>query len=256
MNVVIIGAGNVGTNLAYALSKQNNIVQIISKTQNSARILAEKINTEYTSDLKNISNIADIYIVAVNDGSIVKLVKQINVENKIIVHTAGSVNIDALKNSGNNYGIFYPLQTFSKHKILEFDNIPICVEANNYETEKSIQELAKSISNKVYLINSEQRKYLHLSAVFACNFTNHLYNISKKILKEKNLDFEIIKPLIEETAKKIKNTEPADAQTGPAARNDKIIIEKHLELLSLYPEFQNIYNILTKSIIEKHLKNE
>ncbi len=256
MKVVIIGAGNVGTNLTYALSKKNNIVQIISKTQNSARILAEKINTEYTSDLKNISNIADIYIVAVNDGSIVKLLKQINVENKIIVHTAGSVNVDVLKNSGNNYGTFYPLQTFSKYKILEFQNIPILVEANNSETEKNIKKLAESISNNVYLINSEQRKYLHLSAVFACNFTNHLYNISKKILKEKNLDFEIMKPLIEETAKKIKNTEPVNAQTGPAVRNDKIIIEKHLELLSLYPEFQNIYNILTKSIIETHLKNE
>jgi len=152
--------------------------------------------------------------------------------------------------SENNCGVFYPLQTFSKNQKINFKDVPICIEANNKKTLNILSNLAKSVSNNIYFTNSEQRKSLHLAAVFACNFTNHLYSISENILKKENIDFEILKPLIIETANKIKNHSPLEMQTGPAIRNDKEIIKEHLKLLKRNKTEQNIYKLLTENIIK------
>lgn len=251
MEIVIIGAGNLATNLAHTLSNHHNIVQIVSRTKMSAENLAKSLDAKYCVGAEDIYRLADLYIIATNDDSIFEIAKGINFKDKTIVHTAGSINIDVL-NDFMQFGVFYPLQTFSKNKIIDFTNIPICIEANNIETENKLLEVAGTISSNVHIVSSEQRKYLHLSAVFACNFTNHLYNLANDILREKNIDFEILKPLIIETANKIIENNPNDAQTGPAIRKDKIIIAKHLELLSLNSNLLEIYNKLTESIIEKH----
>ncbi len=254
MKIVVIGAGNVGTNLINALRDKHDIVQIVSKTEHSARKAALKFNTDYTTKLDNVNKDSDVYIISVNDTFVQDVAGNIAVENKIILHTAGSMDLDTVKTKYNNYGVFYPLQTFSKNKLLDFSDIPLCIEANNKNTEKIICELASSISSKVFVINSEQRKYIHLAAVFVCNFTNHLYNISYQILKNKGLDFDLLKPLISETADKVLNILPADAQTGPAVRKDEIIIEKHLKLLLFDTKLQKIYKDLTNNIIETHTK--
>jgi predicted short-subunit dehydrogenase-like oxidoreductase (DUF2520 family) len=157
--------------------------------------------------------------------------------------------MDILKSAAKNYGVFYPLQTFSKNKKADFKTIPICLEANNTSTLKVIQSLGKSISNNVRTINSEQRKVVHLSAVFACNFTNHFYAIASDILASKKLSLDILKPLIEETANKIKNNSPAKMQTGPAIRGDKKTMNAHLKLLE-NKEYKKLYKLMSESIMK------
>lgn len=247
--IVIIGAGNVATQLGLALKKsKHTIIQVYSKHKSSASNLAKSLNCDYTNYSDKINLSADIYIIAVNDDAIAEVVKQLRLADKIVVHTSGSVEMNILKSSSKNYGVFYPLQTFSKNNKVDFSTIPICLEANNTATLKTLQSIAKSISNNVQIINSEQRKTIHLAAVFACNFTNHLYTISSTILESANLSFDILKPLIEETAKKIKNTSPVETQTGPAVRDDKKTINNHLKMLSDNKEYQQLYKIISKSI--------
>jgi len=247
MNIVFIGAGNLATNLSITLKDAGySILQVYSRTGKSAQELAQKINCDYTTDINNLKK-ADIYFFSVADKIIPKLLESSNFENKFIVHTAGSVSIDVFKNKSNNYGVLYPLQTFSKERIVDFKNIPICIEANNSESHQLLENIANSISNDVRLIDSEQRKIIHLTAVFACNFVNHLYSISSDILKKGNLPFDILKPLIIETANKIIDKDPKCVQTGPAVRNDTQTIEKHLEMLD-DQNLKNIYRLISDDI--------
>jgi len=247
--IVIIGAGNVGTQLSLALKKsKHTIIQVYSKHKSSASNLAKSLNCNYTNYPDKIDTTADIYIIAINDDSIVEIVKQLKLKDKIVVHTSGSVEMDILKPSSKNYGVFYPLQTFSKNNKVDFKIIPICLEASNTATFKILQSLAKSISNNVQKIDSEQRKTIHLAAVFANNFSNHLYTIAAAILKSANVSFDILKPLIEETAKKIKSSSPDEIQTGPAMRDDKKTMNKHLKMLSGKKDYQQLYKLISKSI--------
>jgi predicted short-subunit dehydrogenase-like oxidoreductase (DUF2520 family) len=247
--IVIIGAGNVATQLGLALKKsKQTIVQVYSKHQTSASVLAKSLKCKYTNSPETIDTTADIYIIAVNDDAIATVVKQLKLKDKIIVHTSGSVEMEILKPASKNYGVFYPLQTFSKKNKADFTTIPICIESNNINTFNTLQALAKSISNNVQKINSEQRKVIHLAAVFACNFSNHLYTIASTILASTNLSLDILKPLIEETAAKIKNNLPAEVQTGPAVRDDKKTMDKHLKMLSDKKEYQQLYKLMSKSI--------
>ena len=162
------------------------------------------MNTICTTNLDEIIDSADIYILAVKDDAIAAIVKKINISNALLVHTSGTTNLDVLKKSTKNFGVFYPLQTFSKSKTIDFLQVPICIEASNKQAENMLMQLAKSISNNVYKVNSIKRKKIHLAAVFACNFTNHLYAIAEGILKKEKLPFQLLIPLIEETANKIK----------------------------------------------------
>lgn len=249
--IVIIGSGNVATHLGVALKKSNySIVQVYSLHKSFAGKLAKDLKCKYTIDPLKIDKSADIYFIAVNDDAIVEVVKQLVLNEKIVVHTSGSVEMNILKPSSKNYGVFYPLQTFSKNTKVDFKTIPICIEANNSVTLKVLCSIAKNISGNVQKINSAQRKSIHLAAVFANNFSNHLYTIASSILASANVSFDILKPLIEETARKIKNSPPNETQTGPAIRDDKKTINNHLKMLSNKKEYQQLYSLMSKSIIE------
>ena len=226
ISVAIIGKGNVSHHLFKAFSKAKGID-------------VSQINSR---KLKNIPKV-DIVIIAVSDDAISEVSSNIN--DKLIVHTSGSVSLNSLKNKGNK-GVFYPLQSFSKDKNVDFNTIPFCLEAENEKDLKLLKKLAKSIGKKVYKVNSEQRKSLHVSAVFVNNFVNHLYKIGSDICNKQNVPFEILHPLIEETASKIAKLSPEEAQTGPAKRNDLQTIQKHIEMLT--KEQQEIYQLITKSI--------
>lgn len=247
--IVIIGAGNVATQLGLALKKAKYpILQVLSKRKASASKLGIILNAEHTSSYSKLNLNADFYIIAVSDDAISEVAKKLNLDKQIIVHTSGSVSLDVLKNSSTNIGVFYPLQTFSKERKANFRNIPICYEANNSKTHQRLLLLARSISRTVKSINSDQRKSIHLAAVFACNFTNHFYSIAEDILKSNNMSLDILKPLIEETTNKIKENSPSDMQTGPAIRDDKKTVIKHIGMLTDKDQKQ-AYKLISKLIL-------
>lgn len=249
--ITLIGAGNVATQLGTTLQKAGfEILQVYSRSDKAARTLAKKINAQPITDLKKLLPVASIYIIAVKDDAIAELAKQLHVNNQVVVHTSGSIEMSVLKGTSQNYGVFYPLQTFSKSKAVDFSNIPICIEASNKKTAKTLKRFAKSISKSVQEINSAQRKTLHVAAVFACNFTNHMYAIADSLLTKSNISFDLLKPLIMETADKIKHQAPVLMQTGPAIRNDKKTMDAHLKLLSTDKQLRAIYKL-----ISDHIKN-
>lgn len=245
IRITLIGSGNVAQHLikAFTKSEEIEIGQVFSRKKKSLLHLidSDKIVTDF-SDLKD----ADLYVISITDDAISEVSSQLPFQNQLVVHTSGTSSI-AILNSKNRRGVFYPLQTFSKNKTVDFSVIPICLEAENERDYNVLETVAKSISNAVFSISSEQRKALHVSAVFVNNFTNHLYQIGQEICKEHQMSFEILKPLIQETADKIKTLNPIDAQTGPAKRNDYGTIEAHLNYLTNENQ-KNIYKILTQSI--------
>ena len=255
-NIVMIGSGNVATQLALALIEKGiHVKQVYSQSTESARILSEKVNAGFTNDLFQLDTEADLYVIAVKDPAIQEVLENLRLrENQLIVHTAGSVPMNILEGFTNNYGVFYPLQTFSKSRKVDFSDIPICIEANHPSNLMKLEELGKRLSETVSQINSDERKTLHLAAVFTNNFVNHFYAIGAEILHDKRLDFELLKPLIRETAAKIETLQPVEAQTGPAKRNDQAIISLHLKMLQNKPEYQKIYSFVTESIFQVHQK--
>jgi predicted short-subunit dehydrogenase-like oxidoreductase (DUF2520 family) len=257
-NVVSIGAGNLATQLALALiEKEVQVTQVFSRNPESAKELAEKVNSEFITDLSLLKKDADLYIVAVKDSAIPEVLETLNLdESRLIVHTAGSVPMSILEGFSANYGVFYPLQTFSKSRKIDFSDIPICIEANHPSNLLKLELLGKKLSNSVNQINSEERKTLHLAAVFANNFVNHLYAIGAHILHDQKLDFNLLKPLITETAAKVQELSPLDAQTGPAKRYDKTIIDAQLKMLEHSPEYRKIYSFVTESIFQLHQKRQ
>lgn len=250
--ITIIGSGNVATMLSKALfNKGFSINQVFSKSKINAETLIKKLTSnkqiKATNNIAEIDDTSDIYIVCVKDDAILTVVNQFLFKDKLIVHTSGSIGIDVFKEF-NQFGVFYPLQTFSKDKDTDFANVPFCIEGNSEQTTYLLMDLATSISSKLYEINSEQRKKLHLAAVFACNFSNYMYSIAEEITSSNNINFDILKPLIEETASKIRFQSPKEAQTGPAKRKDEVTIQQHIQLLEKHPELQKIYQLLTKGI--------
>ncbi|MBN8703638.1 MAG: DUF2520 domain-containing protein [Bacteroidetes bacterium] len=247
--VVLIGAGRLATNLGIALvNNKFKILQVYSRTAKSAKELASKLNCNYTNNFNQLDNSASLYIISVKDDVLPVIAKKIALKNKLVVHTSGSINMDVLKNVSSSYGIFYPLQTFNKNKTLDFREIPVFIEASDLKTKKQISTIAKSISKKVHYADSETRKLIHLSAVFACNFSNHMYTIASTLLQSKKILFSILQPLVVETAKKAFEITPNKAQTGPAIRRDQKVIEEHLKLLKATKTNKEIYSLLTKSI--------
>lgn len=251
--IVILGAGNVATHLTKALIKEGyDVCQIYSRTIESARELGIKTGIHFTNNLVELYKQADIYIFALSDTAIEKLASMIEFEhNPLLLHTAGSISIDILKKHSNNYGVIYPLQTFSKSRGLDFKKIPLCIDANSKDNIKEVKQIASALSNEVKQIGDEERRQIHLSAVFACNFTNYMYAQAEDILKQKNIDFNILKPLIQETAAKIEDLSPIKAQTGPAIRNDKSTMNKHKELLESYYDLKKMYTFISNNITKQ-----
>lgn len=249
MKIVLLGSGNVATHFALALKeKDEEIVQIYSQNLNHAKFLADGIPCESIHDLKAIKTDADLYIIAVKDDAIESIADHLKAVNGLVVHTSGTTDIQVLSSKVKHAGVLYPLQTFSKTKKVSFEDIPLCIEAANESDLNILQNLASKLSQKVHYLDGEKRKVLHLSAVFACNFTNHLYALAHQLLQQNNLDFEIIRPLIKETADKVMMNLPENVQTGPAARGDETTLNKHFSMLNNMPELQHIYQTLSESI--------
>lgn len=248
--ITLIGAGNVATHFGKALLEKGfPINQVYSQTKDNAFTLASELNAMPCDDIKFITDESDVYIICIKDDCIKTIVDQLSFKNKIVVHTSGSVPMDVLS-AFEKHGIFYPLQTFSKEKEVDITKVPFCIEANNSETEKVLLTFGESLSNNVQLVNSEQRKQLHLAAVFACNFSNRMYAIAEDILTQNNFDFDLLKPLIIETAKKIENNSAKAMQTGPAKRNDDAVIRNHLEMLESNKNYKEIYKLISESIMK------
>lgn len=249
MKIVLLGSGNVATHLAKALkAKGEDVVQVYSPNLNNAKLLADLIEAEAVNDLNEVKQNADLYIISVKDDAIETIAKSLKNVSGLVVHTSGTTDINILSSEVKNTGVFYPLQTFSKGKEVSFENIPLCIEANDESQLAILNNLATKISRQVYELGGEKRKVLHLAAVFACNFPNHLYALANKILSQNGLDFEIIRPLIAETADKVMSNLPENVQTGPAVRADESTLNKHLSMLTDMPELQNIYQTLSDSI--------
>jgi predicted short-subunit dehydrogenase-like oxidoreductase (DUF2520 family) len=251
MKIVILGAGNVATHLAWALKDiGHEICQIYSRTQLSAEFLAQQIDTDYCISLEHLKQ-ADLYIYALSDNALEAVISEVNIRSGIHIHTAGSVNMNIFEAKFEKFGVFYPLQTFSKDKELDFTEVPVFIEGSNMAVTDTIFELAKSVTNKPFLATSDQRIRLHIAAVFACNFSNYFYTLASDILKSDSIPFDILQPLILETASKIETLAPLDAQTGPARRNDTETIERHLEMIK-DEDLKKLYSVLSTQISERY----
>lgn len=249
MNIVLIGAGNVATQLGLALQTAGfRIVQVYSRTENAATLLSSRLQTSYTTDIRKINPDAELYIFSVKDDAILPVLQQMQPVQGLCAHTAGSVPADIFRPYTRRYGVFYPLQTFSKEKNVSFEHIPVLYEANNEEDENLLRKIAGKLSDTCLCVDSEKRKYIHLAAAFACNFTNYMYTLAAGILEEQDIPRQLLFPLIEETASKVRTLHPREAQTGPAIRHDTKTMRKHLELLSDESK-RKIYEVISNSII-------
>jgi predicted short-subunit dehydrogenase-like oxidoreductase (DUF2520 family) len=249
IRTVIVGAGNVATQLGIALQAAGMaVVQVYSRTETSASRLASRLQVPCTADPKAIVADADLYIVSVNDDAIVSVLREMPAGNGLFVHTAGCVAANVFQPCVQRYGVFYPLQTFSREKDVSFRSIPILYEANNAADERLLHHIAGQLSDTVLCLDSDRRMYLHLAATFACNFVNHLYTLATEMLEEQQIPRRLLLPLIEETASRIRTLHPKDAQTGPAVRRDTQTMQKHLQLLRHEPA-REIYRLLSESIL-------
>lgn len=251
MRITLIGSGNVATHLAAALKNAGHtIVQVYSRTLQNAALLAYHVKAEAIDSLADIHSDTDLFIIATKDDVIGAIAEQLAPYQKLMVHTSGATDLYSLLAFSDNAGVLYPLQTFSKSKEVDFRNVPLCIEARDEAITIILEQLAQTISNKVYHINSEKRKVLHLAAVFACNFPNYLFTIAQQIVAKQGLDFEILRPLIRETAEKVQIAIPATVQTGPAIRNDENTMAMHQQLLEGEPLLQQLYFLLSQGIIK------
>jgi predicted short-subunit dehydrogenase-like oxidoreductase (DUF2520 family) len=251
MLITIIGSGNVATHLAAAFKNAgHNIVQIYSRDLQNASLLAYHVKAEAIDNLEQINPETDLFVISVKDDVIESIATQLADHNKLIVHTSGATSIQVLLTHSQNAGVFYPLQTFSKTKEVDFKTVPLCIEGATELITKQLTELAHTITENVYRINSAERKTLHLAAVFACNFPNYLYDVARQLLAEDGLPFDLLRPLILETAQKVQDQLPTDVQTGPAIRDDEKTMAAHLEKLHEKPQLQQLYQLLSQGIIK------
>src|SRR5690554_3850036 len=249
IQLVLVGTGNLATHLFWAFQQSSavQVVQVVGRRRASLKSFATHtaVTTDHTQILP-----ADVYVLAISDNAIVSVAASLPVSNAVVLHTSGSVPMEALVKHQHR-GVFYPLQTFSKNKRIDFSDVPLCLEASDKKTMQVLEKLAQSISQQHYLLNSTQRGALHTAAVFVCNFVNHLYQIGFEITGENKLPFELLLPLIKETAAKVATMTPFDAQTGPAKRNDTQTIDTHRNRLQ-EKHHKEIYNLLTHSIYRLH----
>jgi predicted short-subunit dehydrogenase-like oxidoreductase (DUF2520 family) len=256
MKISLIGSGNVAWHLAQALDRAGqNVMEVYSKHLSNAEKLCEKLyNATPKKDVDFSYSKSEIFIIAVPDDALESIISQARFPiNSFVVHTSGTQSLEILsKINHSNVGVFYPLQTFSKSKAVDFKKIPLCIEASNEKTEQTLEKLAFSICENVCFYNSDDRKVLHLAAVFACNFTNHLLTLSKEIVEQEGLSFDVLKPLINETFEKALQLNPESVQTGPAARKDIKTITKHLEMLQSNSISKQIYSSITESILDRN----
>lgn len=251
MRIVLVGAGNLATNIGKALFKAgHDIVQVYSRTMEAASLLADTLDAAPTNNIADITTEADVFIFSVKDSVLPELIAKVceGRQKGIFIHTAGSMPIELFKDKALRYGVLYPMQTFSKDKEVNFKEIPCFIEGSDAPTSVLISSLAESVSDNVRFLSSANRKYLHLAAVFACNFANHCYALAADVLQQKNIPFDVMLPLIDETARKVHKFAPQEAQTGPAVRYDENVISRQLEMLNSNPLAKEIYEKMSQSI--------
>ncbi|NNP69618.1 DUF2520 domain-containing protein [Acinetobacter sp. Ac_5812] len=256
MRITLIGAGRVATHLAKVLQLQHQIVQIFSRNLQHAQTLAEQVNAQAIDDVQQLDAQTDLVIIAVSDQAIHSVIDSIApyLTENLIVHTSGSTALSILQHRHPRVGVFYPLQTFSMERDVNWAATPLFVEAAQQQDLTLLTDLANSLSQRVYQYSSTQRLTLHLAAVFACNFSNYCYDMAKQIVDAEQVDFSLLYPLILETANKATGNNPKDMQTGPAMRGDQNILSMHSQLLadSNRPDLQNIYRLISESILKRH----
>jgi predicted short-subunit dehydrogenase-like oxidoreductase (DUF2520 family) len=255
--IAFLGASNVAVNLAQGLYRNGfKIVQVYSRTESSARSLADKVKCGWVTDLEEVTPKASLYIVSLKDSAFMELLPQIvaGKDGALLVHTAGSIPMDVWEGKTSRYGVFYPMQTFSKQQEVNFREVPFFIEAAQKEDAERLKAIASVLSDNVFEADSLQRGNLHLAAVFACNFANHMYVLAADLLKKYDLPFEVLLPLIDETARKVHELPPLEAQTGPAVRYDENVIDRQLDMLSDEPAVKEIYRVLSEHIRKRSLE--
>ena len=249
--IVLLGTGNVATHLGLALRRSGlEIVQVYGRRRCAAARLGGLLGCAAVSDLKELSSEADLYLMAISDDAIAGLAKAFPFRDKLLAHTSGSIPLDTLAVTGERTAVFYPLQTFTTGRELEMGQVPFCLEASQGDDLHRLQTLAGKLSTNIYHISSAHRRLLHLAAVFACNFSNYMYAVAEDVLASDGLPFDLLRPLITETASKAVAGSPKAVQTGPAIRHNKEVMDKHLEMLEGHPDYQKIYSIVSESIIK------
>lgn len=253
-SITIIGAGNVGQHLAKRLHAcGQHLCQIFSRTPAKAKRVAKAVGAKGISNLNDVTPEADLYILAITDDATALVTEQIaflNQHQKIVVHTSGSVSSQVFEGYFDHYGIFYPLQTFSAEKSVDFEQLPFCIYGNRPAIQRNLMTLAQSICPNVYAVDDAQRGVLHIAAVLVNNFTNRLYAMAHHICQDQHLPFELLLPLIHETVRKIEHTPPDQVQTGPAMRGDVQTIERHRKFLEVYPNYLALYQLFTSQLQE------
>jgi len=254
MRVVIIGAGNVATVFGRLISAAGHkIIQAYSRSFSSAQSLGKELGCSFVDSLEAIDSTADIYILAITDNALQHIHNTIFLEDKLVVHTAGSISKEVLSNMSSQYGVLYPLQSLRKDQVADQSIIPLLIDANNESVLKIIEQFAFSFSSVVSKVGDEKRLSLHLAAVIVNNFTNHLYTLTAEYCKNEGVDFKMLQPIIEQTALRLKAKLPGDLQTGPASRNDQSTLDKHIQALSNHPELKIIYLMFTESLLKRRL---
>lgn len=251
-SISFIGAGNVSTHFAIALHQAGiSIDSILSQRLVSAKKLSKQVEAKATTSYKRLANNSDLYIIAVPDDAIEEVVKSLSSVLKnsaFVVHTSGATPTSIINTCFTNAGVIWPPQSLSKQKKITFSSVPICYGASSEKLDKRLKQLLKKVSHHLQLVNEDQKAALHLAAVFANNFTNHMYHIAYDLCEKHQLDFSLLYPIIAETAQKIIGEKPSDMQTGPAIRDDEKTIKKHKALLKNHIDYKRLYSLISKSI--------
>ncbi len=258
-SVSIIGTGNVGWHMAKAMHQHGiAVINVVSRTQKNAEALASLVGAEAASGPEALYREPDLCMFCVSDDALEDVVKTCYMDTgTILVHTSGSTGMEVFKKESNNTGVFYPLQTFTRGREMTYDHVPFLVEGATPLVAESLLQLARKISGTAFEANADLRRKVHIAAVFACNFSNHLAAVASDLLKESGLDFKLLRPLLEETAGKLQSMDPFHAQTGPAVRKDMKIVQSHITALEDRPEEAAIYTLLTNNIIRYiNMQNE
>ena len=256
MRISLIGAGRVAHHLAQALAPQHQIINIYSRSFDTALGLATKVNAEAVADIADLQTDVDLILIAISDQSIATVVEQLHahVPTVLIAHTSGSTHINVIQQHHARAGVFYPLQTFSLEREIDWVNTPLLIEASQSADLQRLEQLAMALSQRVYCYSSAQRLSLHLAAVFACNFSNYCYDMAKQVTDTEAVDFSLLYPLMAATAQKAQQADPKDMQTGPAMRGDENIIQMHRQILesSGRANLQQVYSLLSQQILQRH----
>jgi predicted short-subunit dehydrogenase-like oxidoreductase (DUF2520 family) len=257
MNIVLIGAGNVGQQLGSALKRAGHrIIQVYGKGKTRAEQLAKRLGAAQLTDLRAVDPTADLILLAVPDDRIPEVLRRLPSVSKPVVHTAGNVPLSVFGRKFPRAGVFYPLQTISGNRPVSLLRVPLLIEATTPALRRKLGQLARSLSEEVHYISSDQRQWLHLAGVLTNNFTNHLFFLAAELLHKHRLPFRLLHPLLLETVEKAIALSPADAQTGPARRGDLRTMRKHLTLLEQRPDLQRLYRLFSKSIAASSQKQK